>query len=154
MEFKVWLEQEINKLKAINAALEREFGSVSRDYQQWLFEDAREPWGFVKNRRQDNGAGNSAASSNTNAGSDEGSASRAGDTGAPKGHDDSGKGVQGSQKGPHPISPKQLALIQRHMQGKLGPEIARMIKTTGKPLDQLTSSEASGVIDFILGGGR
>ena len=48
MNFEEWLKQEMDKLEKIRTALKERHGTVDRDYQEWLFEDAKEPWGFVK----------------------------------------------------------------------------------------------------------
>lgn len=48
MNFDEWLSKEIEKLDQIRHALKEKHGTVDRDYQQWLFEDAKEPWGFVQ----------------------------------------------------------------------------------------------------------
>ena len=48
MNFDEWLKGEIEKLDKIKDALKEKYGNVDRDYQEWLFEDAREPWGFVQ----------------------------------------------------------------------------------------------------------
>ena len=48
MNFEEWLKQEMDKLDKIYKALKERHGTVDRDYQEWLFEDAKEPWGFVQ----------------------------------------------------------------------------------------------------------
>ena len=48
MNFEEWLKQEMDKLDKIRNALKERHGTVDRDYQEWLFEDAKEPWGFVQ----------------------------------------------------------------------------------------------------------
>ena len=48
MNFEEWLKQEMDKLEKIRTALKERHGTVDRDYQEWLFEDAKEPWGFAK----------------------------------------------------------------------------------------------------------
>ena len=48
MNFEEWLKQEMDKLEKIRTALKERHGTVDRDYQAWLFEDAKEPWGFVQ----------------------------------------------------------------------------------------------------------
>ena len=48
MNFDEWLKQEMDKLDKIRNALKERHGTVDRDYQEWLFEDAKEPWGFVQ----------------------------------------------------------------------------------------------------------
>ena len=48
MNFDEWLKGEIEKLDKIKDALKEKYGNVDRDYQEWLFEDAKEPWGFVQ----------------------------------------------------------------------------------------------------------
>ena len=48
MNFEEWLKQEMDKLEKIRTALKERHGTVDRDYQEWLFEDAKEPWGFVQ----------------------------------------------------------------------------------------------------------
>lgn len=123
MEFDEWLNKEIGKLKRISVRLKEEFGTIDRDYQKWLFEDAKEPFGFSK-QKPDRAEG-----------------------GSPPGN-----GSQSRRE--YPLSEKQKAAIAKHLDGKLGPEIAAMIKKTGKPLDRLSTSEASVILDFIFGGGK
>ena len=48
MNFEEWLKQEMDKLDKIRNALKERHGTVDRDYQEWLFEDAKEPRGFVQ----------------------------------------------------------------------------------------------------------
>ena len=48
MNFDEWLKGEIEKLDKIKDVLKEKYGNVDRDYQEWLFEDAKEPWGFVQ----------------------------------------------------------------------------------------------------------
>jgi hypothetical protein len=48
MNFEEWLKGEIEKLDKIKDVLKEKYGNVDRDYQEWLFEDAKEPWGFVQ----------------------------------------------------------------------------------------------------------
>ena len=48
MNFEEWMKQEMDKLDKIRNALKERYGTVDRDYQEWLFEDAKEPWGFVQ----------------------------------------------------------------------------------------------------------
>ena len=48
MNFEEWLKGEIEKLDKIKDVLKEKYGNVDRDYQTWLFEDAKEPWGFVQ----------------------------------------------------------------------------------------------------------
>ncbi|MEM0135371.1 MAG: hypothetical protein QXU18_09150 [Thermoplasmatales archaeon] len=38
----------MEKLDKIRDGLKEKYGNVDRDYQEWLFEDAKEPWGFVQ----------------------------------------------------------------------------------------------------------
>ena len=94
MNFDEWLRHEISKLKKINAELKEEFSTIDRDYQQWLFEDAKEPWGFARNRQQadrNSGTGRNASHS----GQDQAQSAR-------------------------PITAKQKDIIETHLQGKLG----------------------------------
>ena len=128
MNFDEWLNEEIAKLRRISVRLREEFGSVDRDYQEWLFMDAREPWGFARNRQPDRNSGTGGNASHSR---------------------------QDQAQSAHPISAKQKATIERHLQGKLGSQIAILIAKTGKPLDRLSSSEASDIISLIFkGGGR
>lgn len=120
MNFDEWLNEEIAKLKRISTKLKEEFNTVDRDYQKWLFEDAKEPWGFSRQKPMP------AAASQK----------------------------QEDRKDFRPITAKQVDLINRHMKGNLGPRIAAMIGKTGKPLEGLSTSEASAIIDFIMGGGK
>ena len=79
MNFDEWLKGEIEKLDKIKDVLKEKYGNVDRDYQEWLFEDAREPWGFVQKgsvthaavkhtnsneERSANGSGKAAATDN------------------------------------------------------------------------------------------
>ena len=48
MNFEEWLKGEIEKLDKIRDVLKEKYGNIDRDYQEWLFEDAKEPWGFVQ----------------------------------------------------------------------------------------------------------
>ena len=48
MNFDEWLKREMEKLDKIREALKEKHGTVDRDYQEWLFEDAKEPWGFAR----------------------------------------------------------------------------------------------------------
>ena len=48
MNFEEWLKGEMEKLDKIRDGLKEKYGNVDRDYQEWLFEDAREPWEFVQ----------------------------------------------------------------------------------------------------------
>ena len=48
MNFDEWLKGEIEKLDKIKDVLKEKYGNVDRDYQEWLFEDAKESWGFVQ----------------------------------------------------------------------------------------------------------
>lgn len=48
MNFDEWLKGEMEKLDKIRDELKEKYGNVDRDYQEWLFEDAKEPWGFVQ----------------------------------------------------------------------------------------------------------
>lgn len=125
MNFDEWLKGEIEKIKDIRATLLKEIGSVDRDYEHWLFEDANARWGFMKARQP-------------------GSAPPAQEKHPPE------------QKQPaekfRPITEKQKTLIEKHLKGRAAPEITAMIRKTGKPLDKLSSGEASGIIEFIFGG--
>jgi hypothetical protein len=74
MNFDEWLKQEMDKLDKIRDELKEKYGNVDRDYQEWLFEDAREPWEFARNgnanrvdsneERGTNGSGRAAAMDN------------------------------------------------------------------------------------------
>ncbi|MBX8642990.1 MAG: hypothetical protein KIY10_10500 [Thermoplasmata archaeon] len=55
MNFDEWLKREMEKLDKIREALKEKHGTVDRDYQEWLFEDAKEPWGFTRKEIQDSG---------------------------------------------------------------------------------------------------
>ena len=71
MNFDEWLKKEMDKLDNIHKALKERHGTVDRDYQEWLFEDAKEPWEVVRrgnlnhvdrdNERAVNGSGKPAA---------------------------------------------------------------------------------------------
>lgn len=132
MNFDEWLKGEVAKIRKIDAALQAEYGTIKEEYRRWLFEDAREPWGFVRSRQP--------------------SASDQGEHRQEQAKDHGEK--KESTPAARPITEKQLALINKHMKGRLGPEIAAMIRKTGKPLEGLSTSEASAIIDFIMDGGK
>ena len=58
MNFDEWLKGEIEKLDKIKDVLKERYGTVDRDYQEWLFEDAKESWGFVQKGNANHGERN------------------------------------------------------------------------------------------------
>ena len=118
MEYIDWLKKEIGKLKTISAELKTEFGAIDREYLTLLFEDSKEPWGFVVRNQPGNQAPGNL-----------------------------------DKKTERPLSDKQLAIIQKHLTGKNGPQVAEMISALNKSLDRLSVHEASEIIDTIFKGG-
>ena len=52
----------MEKLDKIRDVLKEKYGNIDRDYQEWLFEDAKEPWGFVQKGSVTHAAANHANS--------------------------------------------------------------------------------------------
>ncbi len=129
MNFDEWLKGEIEKLDKIKDVLKEKYGNVDRDYQEWLFEDAKEPWGLVKGAQQAGAVAKDRSNMHY-----------------------SGKGDQKSYG--RQLSEKQKKILEQHLEGELGPKIAAMIKEMKKPMDQLSIHEASEIIDFIFRGGK
>jgi hypothetical protein len=149
MNFREYTVENIDRIVMIREELKKRFGVIDRDLELLLVKAAVEPWGFAKNR-QPKGEVNSSLTGNS--GTQKPGSPVSASANSSNGE---GKDHQNDQKqGTHPISWKQKDLILNHLEGRLGPEIARMIAKTCKPLDGLSSSEASTIIDFILRGGR
>jgi len=122
MNFEEYVKESIEHVVKIREKLKETFGNIDRDLELILVKAAVEPWGLVKAPRQPQAA--SGESGNRTAGHDE----------------------------EHPLTEKQSAIIVKHLSGSKGAMIMSMIGETGKPLEKLSSREASRIIDMIFNG--
>lgn len=148
MNFRDYTVENIDRIVMIREELRKRFGAIDRDIELIMVKAAIEPWGLLRVRQQ-KGEGNSSVTGNSK--TQKSGSAMSTNTNSSSGN---GKDHRNERKQSNPISPKQLNIIQEHLSGKLGQKIAVLIAETGRPLDRLTSSEASKIITFIFGGGR
>ena len=125
-EFRNWVKDGIKEVSIIRDELKASYGNVDRDLEMIMVRAAIQPWGLAKSSQQATGS------------------------------KDQGSNQQGSgnQKTYRRLSDKQKAIIDEHLNGKIGVQVSALINKSGKPLDQLSIQEASDIIEFIFAGGK
>ena len=126
MNFEEYIDESIEHVVKIRDKLKARFGAIDRDLELIMVRSAIQPWGLAKSPQQATGS------------------------------KDQGSNQQGSgnQKTYRRLSDKQKAIIDEHLNGKIGVQVSALINKSGKPLDQLSIQEASDIIEFIFAGGK
>ena len=127
MNFEEYIDENIEHVAKIREKLKARFGAIDRDLELLLVKAAVEPWGLVKGGQQIEEV--------------------------TKGRGNMHYGSNGDQKSyGRQLSEKQKKILEQHLKGELGPQVAARINKTKKPIDQLSVQEASEIIDFIFKG--